>query len=63
MKIKKLHIRSPKNPKFANIEEYWDEEAAAEITDLLHEYQYLFPNNFSEKRGIVGELGEMKIPL
>ena len=33
------------------------------ITDLLHEFQDLFPTNFSEMKGIVGDLGEMKIPL
>jgi hypothetical protein len=27
------------------------------------EYQDLFPTMFSEMKGIVGELGEMKIPL
>ena len=31
--------------------------------NLLHEYQDLFPTNFSEMRGIVGYLGEMKILL
>ena len=31
--------------------------------DLLHEYQDLFPTNFSEMKGIVGDLGEIKIPL
>ena len=33
------------------------------ITDLLHEYQHLFPTNFSEMKGIVSDLGEMKKPL
>ena len=33
------------------------------ITDLLHEYQDLFPTHFSEMKGIVKNLGEMKIPL
>ena len=33
------------------------------ITDLLHEYQDLFSTNFSEMKGIVGDLGEIKIPL
>ena len=28
-----------------------------------YEYQDLFPTNFSEMRGIVGDLGEIKIPL
>ena len=31
--------------------------------DLLHEFQDLFPTNFSEMKGIVGDLGEMKIAL
>ena len=63
MKIKEVHIGSPKNPNFANIGDYWDNEAVAKIVDLLHEYQNLLPTNFSEMRGIVRELGEMKIPL
>ena len=33
------------------------------ITDFMHEYHDLFPTNFSEMKGIVGDLGEMKIPL
>lgn len=33
------------------------------ITQLLHEYNYLFPTTFTEMKGIAGELGEMKIPL
>ena len=31
--------------------------------DLLHEFQDLFPTKFSEMKGILGDLGEMKIPL
>ena len=33
------------------------------ITDLLHEFQYLFPMKFLEMKGILGDLGEMKILL
>ena len=33
------------------------------ITNMLHEFQDLFPNKFSEMKGILGDLGEMKIPL
>ena len=47
LKIKKVNIGSPENPKFANIGDYWDEETVVKITDLLHEYQDLFPTNFS----------------
>ena len=35
----------------------------AKIMDLLHEFQDLFPTIFSEMKGILGDLGEMKIPL
>ena len=34
-----------------------------EITDLLHEFQDLFPTKFSKMKGILGDPGEMKIPL
>ena len=33
------------------------------ITYLLHEFQDLFPMKFSEMKGILGDLGEMKILL
>ena len=63
LKIKKVNIGSLDNPKFANIGDYWDEKTVSKITDLLHKYQDLFPTNFSEMKGIVGDIGEMKIPL
>ena len=63
MRIKKVNIGSPKNPKFSNIGDYLDEETVTKIIDLMHEYQYLFPIKFLEMKGIVGDLGEMKIPL
>ena len=33
------------------------------IIDLLHEYHDLFPTSFSEMKGIVGDLGDMKSPV
>jgi hypothetical protein len=51
------------NPKFAHIGNYWNDEMVDKIAYLLREYQDLFPTTFSEMKGIVGELGEMKIPL
>ena len=35
----------------------------AKITDLLHEFQDLFLMKLSEMKGILGDLGEIKIPL
>ena len=63
LKIKKVNIDSPENPKFSNIGDYWDDQIVGKITDLLHEFQDLFPTKFCEMKGNVGNLGEMKIPL
>ena len=46
LKIKKVNIGSSENPKFANIGDYWDDETMGKITNLLHEYKYLFPTKF-----------------
>ena len=63
LRIRKIDIGTVENPKFANVGDYWDEETMAKITDLQHEFQDLFPTKFYEMKGIVGDLGEMKIPL
>ena len=63
LKIKKVNIGSLKNTKLANIGYYWDDEMVSKITDLLHEFQDLYPTNFSEMKGIVGYMGEMEIHL
>ena len=63
LKITKVNIRLEDNPKFANIGDYWDEETVAKITDLLRELEDLFLMKLREMKGIVGDLGEMKISL
>ena len=63
LKIRKFNIGTEENPKFACVGDYWDEANIAKIMDLLHEFQDLFPTKFSEMKGILGDLGEMKIPL
>ena len=63
LKIRKINIGTENNPKFARVGDYWDEETMVKITDLLHEFQYLFPTKFLEMKGILGDLGEMKISL
>jgi hypothetical protein len=49
--------------KWTSIGDYWDEKTLERITELLREYSDLFPTTFIEMKGIVGDLGEMKIPL
>ena len=51
------------NPKFATVGDYWGKETIAKITNLLHEFQDLFPMWFSEMKGILRDLGEMNILL
>jgi hypothetical protein len=63
IKVKKVNIGTTKQPKMASIGDYWDEQIMENIIELLCEYNDLFPTTFTEMKGIVGELGEMKIPL
>jgi hypothetical protein len=63
IKVKKINIGTVENPKMAIIGDYWDEKTVKSITELLREYNDLFPTKFTEMKGIAGELGEMKIPL
>ena len=63
LKIKKFNIGTDTDPKFASIGDYWDDKTVGQIADLLHDYQDLFPTKFTEMKGIVGDLGVMRIPL
>jgi len=51
------------NPNMVSIEDYWDNQIVERITELLCEYSDLFPTTFSEMKELVGDLGEMNIPL
>jgi hypothetical protein len=46
-----------------NVGDYWDDSTIDNITELLHEYQHLFPTKFTDMKGIKGPMGEMEIPL
>ena len=63
LKIKKFNIWTMENSKFTCIGEYWNDSTMGKVTDLLHEFQDLFPTKFSEMKGISRDLGEMNIPL
>jgi hypothetical protein len=54
IKVKKFNIRIAKQPKMANIRDYWDERIVESITELLHEYNDLFTTTFTDMKGIVG---------
>jgi hypothetical protein len=63
IKINKVNIGTEKTPKLANVGDYWDATTIDKITKLIHEYQDLFPINFTDMKGIKGPMGEMRIPL
>jgi hypothetical protein len=63
IKVKKVNIGIAKHPKMASIGDYWDDPIVESITELLREYNDLFPTKFTEMNVIAGELGEMKIAL
>jgi hypothetical protein len=57
IKIKKVNIGIEKEPKLANIRDYWDDATIDKTTELLHEYQDLFPTKFIDMKGIKGPMG------
>ena len=61
--IRKFNIGMEENQKFASVGDYWDEETMSKIMDMLHKSQDLFSMKFLEMKEILGDLGEMKIPL
>jgi hypothetical protein len=63
IKIKKVNIGIEQTMKLANVGDYWDASTIDKITELLHEYQDLFPTNFTNMKVIKGPMGEMRIPL
>jgi hypothetical protein len=63
IKIKKVNIGTEKTSKLENVGDYWDVATIDKITELLHEYQDLFPTKYIDMKGIKGPMGEMRIPL
>ena len=63
LKLKEVNIGMEEKPKLAKIGDYWDYDRVGNIVELLTGYQNLFPTNFSTLKGIVGDLGVMKITL
>jgi hypothetical protein len=63
IKIKKVNNGTEQTPKLANVGDYWDVATIDKFTELLHEYQDLFPTKFTDMKGIKGPMGEMRIPL
>ena len=63
VKLKKVNIGTEEDPKIASIRDYWDDETIGHIVELLQEYQDLFPTKITNMKGILGDLGIIRIPL
>ena len=50
-------------PKLANIGDHWVDAIVDNITELLRKYQDLFPTKILDLKGIIWDLGVMKITL
>jgi hypothetical protein len=47
IKVNKVNIGIVENPKMDNIRDYWDEKTVESITELLREYNNMFPTTFT----------------
>lgn len=63
LKMKQVNIRTEVEPKYAMLSDYWDDATVDKVAKLLREYQYLFLTKITDLKGIVGDLGMMKITL
>ncbi|GLJ56403.1 hypothetical protein SUGI_1222710 [Cryptomeria japonica] len=64
LKIRQLNSDTEEKPRLASIGDYWDEKTISEVAALLIQKSVdLFPQNFTEMKGIKGEIGEMWIEL
>jgi len=63
VKTKHVNIGTDTEPKYATLGDYCDDATVDKVTKSLREYQYLFPTKITDLKGIIGDLGVMKISL
>jgi len=63
LKTRQVNIGSEEEPKFVKIGDHWNEDTVEKVVELLCEYEDLFPTKFSYMKGIIEDLGVMKITL
>ena len=61
MKTKEVDISNDDRPEIAMIGDYWNEHQTTEIINLLKEFQDVFARDYKDLKGLVQEMGEMKI--
>lgn len=63
VKTKQVNIGTKSKPKYAMLGDNWDDATVDKVAELLCEYQDLFPTKITDLKGIIGDLGMMKITL
>ena len=63
VKIKEVNISNDDRPKIAKIEDYWTEAQTTEIVNPLKEFEDVFARDYKDLKGLVHEMGEMKIDI
>ena len=63
MKTRQVNIGTEEETKFARIGDYWDDVTLEKVAKLLREYQDLFTIKFLDLKGILSDLGIMRITL
>ena len=62
-KTKEVDISNDNRPKMARIGDYWSEEQTTKIVNLLKQFQDVFARDYKDLKGLVQEMGEMKIDI
>eukprot|EP00253_Pinus_taeda_P026519 PITA_26519 len=63
VKTKQVNIGTEAKPKYATLDDFWDDATVDKVVEILHEYQDLFPTNIMDLKGIIEDLGMMRITL
>ena len=63
LKTKEFDISNDDRPKMEKIGDYWSEEQATKIVNLLKEFQDVLSRNYKYIKGLFHEMGEMKIEI
>ena len=63
IKVKEYNISTKGQTKMAKIGDYWSEKQTTEIVNLLKEYKDVFSKDYKYLKGLVEEMGEIKIDL
>ena len=63
LKMKLVNIGMKAEPNYAMLGDYWNDATVDKVAKLLRECQDLFPTKVTDLKGIIGDLGMMKITL